>query len=146
MIKVIPLAATVAVASMLAACTPQNPQESSDAQETTGSESFTTQPAAENAGVVAEVSTSTSYDSPASTEQVRFVLFVDQAGVITDAQTEVLAKAPISIMRQEAFQKDLPAAVVGKKLSELQNIDRVGGSSLTTGAFNAALADLQAQL
>ena len=73
-------------------------------------------------------------------------MFVDDAGTVVDAKTEVLAKAPISIMRQESFQKDFPEAVIGKKIAGLENIDRVGGSSLTTGAFNNALAELKEQL
>jgi hypothetical protein len=77
---------------------------------------------------------------------VGFTLVVDNNGVITDAQTEVMGVAPTSKMRQESFAKELPKVVVGKKLADLTKVDRVGGSSLTTGAFNAALAKLKAQL
>ena len=86
------------------------------------------------------------YKSPAGEEKVGFTLVVDDAGVITDAKTEVMAVAPTSKMRQESFAKDFKAAVVGKKLSELTKVDRIGGSSLTTGAFNAALEELKKQV
>ena len=86
------------------------------------------------------------YQSPAGPEKVAFTLTVDQQGVITDAQTENMAVAPTSKMRQDSFAKELPKAIVGKKLANLTKIDRVGGSSLTTGAFNAALVKLKAQL
>lgn len=88
----------------------------------------------------------TSYKNPGGSDEVGFIVMVGNDGVITDAQTEVLAVNPISKMRQQAFAEGLPAAIKGKKLSELSAIDRVGGSSLTTGAFNAALPELKAQL
>lgn len=93
-----------------------------------------------------EVTTVATYRSPAGDEQVGFTLTVDDQGVITNALAKVMAKAQISVMRQESFAKDFPAAVVGKKLSELEKIDRVGGSSLTTGAFNQALSELKSQI
>lgn len=102
-------------------------------------------------GAVTEVQTGTTvqleteYLSPAGPEKVAFALTLDDAGTITAANTTVLGKAPTSIMRQQNFKTELPAAVVGKKLADLTKIDRVGGSSLTTGAFNEALAKLKAQ-
>lgn len=86
------------------------------------------------------------YQSPAGPEEVGFTIVVDENGVITDAKTEQLAKAPISKVRQEAFAKDMPAAIKGKKLSELTKVDRIGGSSLTTGAFNAFLEKAKKQV
>ncbi len=88
----------------------------------------------------------TTYQSPGGEEKVGFKLVVDAQGVITDAQTEVLGKNPTTVMRQTSFAKSFPEAVKGKKLSELTNIDRVGGSSLTTGAFNKALDKLKASI
>jgi len=95
---------------------------------------------------VDSVTTTATYESPAGPEQVGFTLMVDDEGVITDAKIEMLAKAPISKARQEAFAKEFPTALKGKKLAELTQIDRLGGSSLTTGAFNKALEELKAQL
>lgn len=88
----------------------------------------------------------TSYKNPGGSDEVGFVVMVGSDGVVTDAKAEVLAVNPISKVRQEAFAEAFPAALKGKRLSELTAIDRVGGSSLTTGAFNAALPQLQAQL
>lgn len=92
------------------------------------------------------VSTTANYQSPAGPEEVGFSLVVDADGTIVEASTTVLAKSPISKMRQESFSENFSAAVGGKKLADLGAIDRVGGSSLTTGAFNQALQDLQAQI
>lgn len=87
----------------------------------------------------------TEYQSPAGPEKVAFVLTLDDSGTITKADTTIMAKAPISVTRQEKFKAELPTVVVGKKLADLTKLDRVGGSSLTTNAFNDALAKLKAQ-
>ncbi len=56
------------------------------------------------------------------------------------------ATSPISTKWQQNFAENLPAAVKGKKLSELSSIDKVAGASLTTAAFNQSLAQLKAQM
>lgn len=86
------------------------------------------------------------YESPAGKEDVSFKVTVDDTGVITDAKTEVMAEHPISRKLQTSFADALPAALKGKKLSELGPIDKVGGASLTTGAFNDSLDKLKATL
>lgn len=85
----------------------------------------------------------TSYKNPGGEDEVGFSVTVDEAGIITAANVEVLAKNPTSVKRQEAFAAGLPQAIQGKKLSELTAIDKVGGSSLTTDSFNASLALLK---
>lgn len=93
-----------------------------------------------------KVSIKTSYENPAGSDEVGFSLTVNSEGVIVATETEVLAIHDISKKRQDAFASDLTAALQGKKLSDLSPIDRVGGSSLTTGAFNQAIPQLKAQL
>ncbi len=93
-----------------------------------------------------QVSIKKFYSNPSGSDEVGFTVTVDGSGVITGAMVEVLATNGISQNRQKAFAEGLPEAVKGKKLAELTAIDRVGGSSLTTGAFNAALPELKAQL
>lgn len=88
----------------------------------------------------------TRYQNPGGSDEVGFVVTVGGDSIITDAQTEVLAVNPTSKDRQEAFAAELPAALRGKKLSELTALDRVGGSSLTTDAFNAMFPQLKSQL
>lgn len=92
------------------------------------------------------VSTTTTYQSPGGLEEIGFSLAVNSLGVIVEAKTAVLGKSPTTVLRQNSFAESFPEAVEGKKLADLGPIDRVGGSSLTTKAFNNALADLQAQL
>jgi hypothetical protein len=92
------------------------------------------------------VSTKAVYKNPAGEDEVGFALTVNTDGTIVSATAQVLATHDISKKRQEAFAAEFPAALRGKKLSELSAIDRVGGSSLTTAAFNQALPELQAEL
>lgn len=93
-----------------------------------------------------KVSVTANYTSPAGEEEIIFNISVDANGIITKAETEGLATNPTSIIRQKSFAESLPTAIVGKNISELSHIDRVGGSSLTTNAFNASLEQLKAQL
>ena len=92
------------------------------------------------------LSAKTHYNNPAGGDDVAFTVVVDKNGVITDAKTQVLAIHGISEARQKSFADSLPAVVVGKKLADLTSLDRVGGSSLTTNAFNSVLPDLKAKL
>lgn len=147
---------TIACAVSLAACQPTTPATENDStvapvtspavsappsDTATGSTSMRSPAPGETM-----IKSEQTYTTPAGEEKVGFVLFVDADGVVTGAETEMLAKAPTSVMRQKSFAAELPTVITGKKLSELTKIDRVGGSSLTTGAFNKALIDLNAQL
>lgn len=92
------------------------------------------------------IASQTSYRTPGGTEEVSFLLMVDDGGEITAAQANVMAKNPTSVMRQTSFADEFPQVLLGKNINELEKVDRIGGSSLTTGAFNQALAGLKAQL
>ena len=48
----------------------------------------------------------------------------------------------ISIWYIKSFSNNISAAVIGKKLSAA-NVDKLAGASLTSNAFNLAIADLQ---
>lgn len=131
---------------LLAACQPQEENAAATAETSTLVETPSTE--AENGGVsiAKTVATEATYQSPAGEEKVGFTIAVDAEGMITNAETQVMAQAPISVTRQESFAAEFPTVLVGKKLSELTQVDRIGGSSLTTGAFNEALVELKAQL
>lgn len=88
----------------------------------------------------------TTYTDPAGEAEVGFTVLVDGNGTIVDVSAEVLGKNDITKIRQTAFAEGFAEAVRGKKLSELAAIDRVGGSSLTTKAFNDSIDELRAQL
>lgn len=114
------------------------------ADTTTGAPVATTPPA--TTATVKKLTTEVTYKEPAGESPISFTLSVGSDGVITDATAEVLATHDVSKARQTAFAAEFAAAVKGKQLSELTAIDRVGGSSLTTKAFNDALATLKAQM
>lgn len=101
---------------------------------------------ARDAAQTRDISVTTTYTNPAGEDQIRFILMVDDTGVILDAKTEILATHDVSKKRQMAFAEGLPAVVNGKKLSQLTGIDRVGASSLTTQAFNSSINQLKSQL
>jgi hypothetical protein len=92
-----------------------------------------------------EVQSEASYQSPAGPEKVGFKIIVDDTGVIASASAIVEAVNATSKMRQQSFADSFPTVVVGKRIADLKSIDRVGGSSLTTKAFNSVIKDLQIQ-
>lgn len=124
----------------------EHAQETKEAEESAVVTPVQNSPASSDAAptTVKQSSVRTSYKTPGGEDEVGFRLTVDSEGTILTALTEVLAKNPTSIKRQEAFAEAFPQALQGKKISELTAIDKVGGSSLTTAAFNASLAQLKA--
>lgn len=73
------------------------------------------------------------YATPAGNDPVEFsVTLTDD--VITKASITPKAINDASKTRQEAFKAELQT-IVGKKVSDLDGITAIGGSSLTTGAF-----------
>jgi hypothetical protein len=78
------------------------------------------------------------YTTPAGSDSIEFSLTIDN-GVITSVMVTPKAENGISKMRQESFSKAISSEVVGKKIADL-HLSAVGGSSLTTGAFNQFIA------
>lgn len=147
--------AILAFGLILSACTsPTTPSNPSDDASTPPQMETTTQPGesmliddtTQLAEGLKRISSPGTYQSPAQEEQVTFNLIVDEEGTIVDAASTVTSTNPTSQMRQTAFSEAFPQTVVGKKLADLENLDRIGGSSLTTGAFNKALPELKSQL
>lgn len=84
-----------------------------------------------------------SFEYPGGAHNVVFSFTLDTVGVIesvTVADTD-----PENQGRFPDFQVAVSNIVVGQKLSDLTPLSRVGGASLTTAAFNEAVARLQAQ-
>lgn len=92
-----------------------------------------------------KISVRTSYETPAGSNDIGFSVVVDAEDIIRDASVEVLATHEVSRMRQQSFAKELPEILRGKKLHELQALDLVGESSLTTKAFNESLDALRSK-
>lgn len=146
----LPVATILFCAIIFSACIPTKEapaQQTPESTETMMQETESmTDPESSSETTEQTVSVTANYTSPAGEEEVIFNISVDENGIITKAETEGLATNPTSIIRQKSFAESLPTAIVGKNISELSNIDRVGGSSLTTNAFNASLEQLRAQL
>lgn len=81
------------------------------------------------------------YTNPGGGDEVGFKLTVTN-GVVTDADAEVKATNSTSVNRQLAFKSAFKQAVVGKPIDGL-TVDRVGGSSLTSKAFNEWVSTLE---
>ena len=82
------------------------------------------------------------YLIPGGTHTVEFTLYVDKDGVIQDSSAEDLLDAEHQV-RMEEFNATLLPMIKGKKLEDLEPIDMVGTSTLSTAAFNEALAQMQ---
>lgn len=139
------------LAGLVAAVKFLMPSKSSESVETSASDvPAGVRPSTESMAVLTKegkaITTKASYKNPSGADEIGFTLYVDSTGMIVDAKADVLAVNAISKKRQEAFAEGFPAAVKGKKLSELRAIDRVGGSSLTTAAFNQSLSQLKSQI
>ncbi len=101
-----------------------------------------------NTAVTREISTLVAYDVPnGGGHNTRFSVFVDQDGLITDVKSlDELYASLESQIKLDEFSENLLKIIKGKKLSELENVDRVGTSSLTTNAFNSGLENLKSQI
>lgn len=83
------------------------------------------------------------YQSPAGPETVS-VNFTLEGDVITAVEVTPNSTHEISMKMQTAFSEGVGAVVVGKKLSELEDLSAVNGSSLTPQGFNDAVEKLKA--
>jgi len=85
---------------------------------------------------------SADYQAPSGTETVDVTItLVDD--VITAVDVTGHASDPQAKVHQGEFASGIAAVVVGKSIDEIQ-VDKVGGSSLTSGGFNAAVELIKA--
>ncbi|WP_394252138.1 FMN-binding protein [Arthrobacter pityocampae] len=83
------------------------------------------------------------YQSPAGQEEVGVTLTLE-ADVVTGVEVEPMPDNPTTTEYQGRFAGGIADAVVGKKLDEL-SVDKVAGSSLTSGGFNDALGKIKSE-
>lgn len=84
-----------------------------------------------------------SYQSPAGPEEVGVTLTLE-ADVVSGVEVEPMPDNPTTTEYQGRFASGIADAVVGKKLDEL-SVDKVAGSSLTSGGFNDAVDKIKSQ-
>ena len=92
----------------------------------------------------ATYSESASYQSPAGNENVTFK-FTLVADKVTDVSLAAGSENETSKNFQKLFAEGIGKEVVGKKLSEVGTFSHVNGSSLTSKAFNSAVAQLKVE-
>lgn len=84
-----------------------------------------------------------SYQTPENIETVSVTLTLE-AGAVTDVEVVGEPRARETEQYQAAFIHGIADEVVGVPIDEL-DVNRVSGSSLTSGGFNAAVADIKEQ-
>ncbi|MET0447233.1 MAG: FMN-binding protein [Aeromicrobium sp.] len=84
-----------------------------------------------------------SYQSPNGTESVDVTITLE-GDVITDVEVVGHGESPDSKRYQGEFIDGIADEVVGVDIDDI-SVDRVGGSSLTSGGFNQAVADIKEQ-
>lgn len=85
-----------------------------------------------------------SYLTPARTEHKMAVSLTVTDGVVTEANVVYDEGDGFSNPNQERFDAAYKAEVIGKSLADI-SLSRVGGASLTSQAFNDAVAKIAAQ-
>lgn len=83
-----------------------------------------------------------SYQAPSGTETVEVTVTLAD-DIITDVQVVGEATDPQAKLHQGEFISGIAGIVVGKDIDDIQ-VDKVGGSSLTSGGFNAAIDAIKA--
>ena len=83
------------------------------------------------------------YQSPNGTETIKVSLTLE-GDIVTEVEVEGKSKdpSPEVIRYQGEFEEGIADEVVGKNIDELE-VDRVGGSSLTSGGFNEAIEQIK---
>lgn len=93
-----------------------------------------------------EVSAVITYGEPGKySDTLRFVVVVDGMGAIQEIKTLEDATGEVPEKKKE-FNELVNAQLKGQKLADITAIDKVGKSTMTTQAFNGALATLKAGL
>lgn len=81
------------------------------------------------------------YQAPSGTETVEVTVTLE-GNVITDVEVVGEASDPQAKLHQGEFIDGIGDVVVGKNIDEIQ-VDKVGGSSLTSGGFNSAIDQIK---
>ena len=101
-------------------------------------------PAPEETLAWRKLSADVKYKAPGIMHHVEFSIYVDDNEEIQDVDAVELAHDGYE-EKLDSFSDLLITTIKGKKLSELEAVDKVGTSSLTTGGFNEALMEMQSE-
>lgn len=81
------------------------------------------------------------YPTPGGLQGIGVMLTLDEDGTITELEVDPKAEVGNSVQFQGKFAGGIASEVVGKSIMEL-DVDKVSGSSLTSGGFNRAIEDI----
>lgn len=87
------------------------------------------------------LTTQLSYETPAGVETNTINISLD-GDTIAGFEMTIDTTNEVSIRYQEKFIEELTPMLVGKKISDIENIDTIAGASLTTDAFTQAFTQL----
>jgi len=90
-------------------------------------------------------SATVTYRVPSPEQNTISIQITLDKGVVTDVEAKNIANSPQSVQYGTRFMSSYKTEVVGQKLNDI-NLSRVGGASLTSNAFNAALTAIKAQV
>jgi hypothetical protein len=82
------------------------------------------------------------YNSPGGQETISVKLTL-KSNVVTAVTVTTVKADPTAVSYEQLFEAGISKVVVGQKINSL-NVSRVGGSSLTSQGFNAAVATIKA--
>ena len=122
---------------------------SSAADPATGSDSGTTTETDTNSGTASGTYTDGTYDasatyqSPNGTESIDVELTL-AGNIITAVTVTGNGESPDSQRYQGEFENGIADVVVGKNIDEI-SVDKVAGSSLTSGGFNDAIETIKSE-
>ncbi len=125
------------------------PQSESESPAATGAPATTEAGDAAGQGAASQVyedgtyTETGSYQSPAGPEEVGVTMTLE-ADVVTAVEVEPMPDNPTTTMYQERFAGGISDAIVGRKLDDL-TVDKVAGSSLTSGGFNEAADKIKSE-
>ncbi len=146
------LAATTAVLT-LAACGNDDSGDDAEATATASAPSASSEPTASApsaSGATGEFRPGEyeaigSYTTPdGRTQKIEVEVDLAADGTITDLDADGQAEGGNSEQYQKKFESGIDQQVVGRKITEL-DVDKVSGSSLTSGGFNSAIKQIISQ-
>lgn len=134
-----------AVGIAAAACTPVEENEASGGSDETSADadsSAETTDAGNGSGggsyAAGEYTATGSYTTPGGEEQIGVTLTLEADGTILELSVQEMGVNPNSKQFQGQFASGIADVAVGENIADLE-VDKVAGSSLSSGGFNAAV-------
>lgn len=138
-IRVGAAAASVAGLALLAGCAGQATAEGTSSQPPASTDAGSSSGTYKDGTYTAEGT----YQTPETVEKISVTLTLE-SNKVTAVEVTGDPQARETEQYQSEFIGGIQDEVVGKNLDDL-SVDRVGGSSLTSGGFNAAVAEIRTE-